>query len=89
MSRTTHVIYLLIVWTLWFNWQGAKDKTEIYAKKSKANYKLYVETMNEWSTCLAEQAGDIHEKTVCNNSLYDLRDWLRKCKCKCTGFGEK
>lgn len=89
MSRTTHVIYLLIVWTLWFNWQGAKDKTKAYKKQSKANYELYIETMNEWSSCLRDQADETHLKTAYKDKLHDLRDWLTKCKCKCTGFGGK
>jgi hypothetical protein len=81
MSRTTHVIYLLIIWTLWFNWQGAKDKADQYLNEATEN-------MNSWSTCLVQQSQDIHEKTLCNTKLYDLRKWLRDCKCKCTGLGK-
>jgi len=65
-----------------------KKYNEIY--NDYLDYKLQNnETMKGWSLCLSKKADETHLKTICNNQLYDLRDWLRKCKCKCTGLKEK
>ena len=96
MSRTTHVLYLIIILSLYGMVVKYQDK---YRESNKEYYKLYDEyldvkfkdnkAMKGWSLCLSEKADETHSKTICNNQLYDLRNWLKKCKCKCTGFGGK
>jgi hypothetical protein len=77
-----HIMYLVIIMTLW----AVKEKKIVKFRKNyyreivKSNY-----NMREWSQCLWEKADTLEGKTNCDNALWDLRQWLRQCKCKCTG----
>lgn len=96
MSRTTHVLYLIIILSLYGMVSKYQDK---YNECKKKYYKTYDDllslklkdnkAMKGWSLCLSEKADESYSRAVCSKKLYDLRDWLRKCKCKCTGFGGK
>lgn len=96
MKWTTHVLYLVVIFTL-FN--TSKDYKKSYYKYMNDYYEVYDqyldlklkdnEAMKGWSLCLSEKADETHSKTICDNQLYDLRNWLRKCQCKCTGFRGK
>jgi hypothetical protein len=96
MKWTTHVLYLVVVFSLFHTNNYYKKNYHEYMKEYYKTYDELLdmkfkdnEAMVGWSTCLSEKADETHSKTVCDNQLYDLRDWLRKCKCKCTGFEGK
>lgn len=38
----------------------------------------YNEMTRDWSQCYANKATETHLKTKCDNTLYDLRQWLRR-----------
>lgn len=96
MSRTTHVLYLIVILSLYGMVVKYQDK---YRESNKEYYKLYDEyldmkfkdneAMKGWSLCLSEKATETLIRSKCDNDLWELRDWLRKCKCKCTGFEGK
>jgi hypothetical protein len=96
MNWTTHVLYLIIILSL----SGLVSKHQDNSKKyEKDYYELYDEyldmqlednkAMKGWSLCLSEKASETLMRSKCDNDLWELRDWLRKCKCKCTGFEGK
>lgn len=79
MRYTTHILYVIIVFTLFFRLEDQKRISDKY--KMEAN-----KTMVKLSACYSEQSMEIHNKTMCNTSLYELREWLRECKCECKGL---
>lgn len=96
MKYAIHIFYLVIIVALLKVTSYYKENYHGYMKQYYKIYDKYLnlkskdnEAMKGWSMCLSEKADETHLKTVCDNQLYDLRDWLRKCKCKCTGFEGK
>lgn len=95
MKWSSHILYLVIIISLWQTNSYYKENYHGYMKEYYKTYDELLDLKSEnnevmvgWSTCLSEKATETYFKTICDNQLYDLRDWLRKCKCKCTGFKE-
>jgi hypothetical protein len=80
----TITIFGLILYTFVLLFQKRQLQKELIDTKLKC-----IETMSDLSYCYSEHANTTHSYSKCEDSLYDLREWIRWCKPKCqaeTGF---
>jgi hypothetical protein len=96
MKWSTHIIYIIIILSLFTTNNYYRESYHSYMKDYYELYDEYLDmqlednkAMKGWSLCLSEKASETLMRSKCDNDLWKLRDWLRKCKCKCTGFEGK
>lgn len=75
------VVFLLLAGFMYHMYQNTRINH--YKEESIKWERKYIETMANWSRCLANKATETHKHTMCSDSLYDLRQWLRWCKPIC------
>lgn len=92
MSVRTNLSYIIIILVVGINSCYHKERHEHYRDayfNEREEFFTYADEqldyMSKWSLCLSDKATETMFLTKCNNELYDIRNWLSECKCKCTG----